>query len=142
MRILEEGHMIITGGALGVDYIATDEALKRNPKADRIMVIIPTPLNLYTRHFFNRASEGVINTEQAQALSDQLNGLKRRNPRALVEMSHAVCTPETYYNRNTRVIGWSTHLMAFHVNGSEGVQDAIDKAREQGKPVKVWSYTI
>ncbi len=141
-RIMEEGHMIITGGALGVDFIATDQALKCNPKADRIKVIIPTSLVVYTRHFFNRASEGAIKKSQAQELSDQLTDLKNRNPSALVEMSHNVCTPETYYDRNSRVVDLSTHLMAFHVNESQGVQDAINKAKEQGKPVKVWRYKI
>ena len=75
-------------------------------------------------------------------LSDQLHDLKRRRKNALVEMSHAICTSETYYDRNSRVIDWSTDLMAFHVNDSEGVQDAINKAESQGKPTKVWKYTI
>jgi hypothetical protein len=33
-------------------------------------------------------------------------------------------------------------LVAFWVNKSEGTQDAIEKARAQGIPVRIFSYTL
>jgi len=38
---------------------------------------------------------------------------------------------ETYYQRNMKVIESSDELVAFHVNGSEGTLDAINKAKQK-----------
>ncbi|MBI2047855.1 MAG: hypothetical protein HYT27_01830, partial [Parcubacteria group bacterium] len=40
-KIIERGDGIVSGGALNVDYFATDEALKLNPTADRIKIFLP-----------------------------------------------------------------------------------------------------
>lgn len=37
-EIFEQGNGMVSGGALGVDYIATGVALKLNPEADRIKI--------------------------------------------------------------------------------------------------------
>lgn len=47
-EIIKRGDGIISGGALGVDYIALDEALKLNPKAERIKIFLPTTLKKYS----------------------------------------------------------------------------------------------
>ena len=139
---LKNGHGIVAGGALGVDYIATDEALSYDLKGDQIKVYLPTSLQTYCAHFFNRAKENVISPDQAESISKQLEILKSRNPDALIEMDFSECTPQTYYARNQKVIDASTSLFAFHVNKSEGVQDAIDRAKSQNKPITVKSYTL
>jgi len=36
--IINDGNGIVSGGALGVDYIATDEALRLNPSATQIKI--------------------------------------------------------------------------------------------------------
>lgn len=140
--IILQGDGIVTGGALGVDQIATDEALKHDPSASYIKIILPTSLKDYANHLFNRAGEGVISHTQAQSVIDQLTDLKNRNSNALIEMEYTVCNQESYYARNTKVIEAADQLMAFQVNGSQGTQDAIDKASARGMPVRHKKYQI
>jgi hypothetical protein len=141
-RIFNAGGGIVSGGALGVDFIATEEALRHDPQASRILLILPTPLPVYASHYRQRATEGVITAAQAESLIAQLSRVKSANPAALEEMNFTVCTPETYYARNPRVIESADSLLAFQVNGSAGTQDAIDKAKQLGKPVCVRRYDI
>ena len=46
---------IVTGGALGTDYWATEVALSADPA--RLKVILPTSLTTYAAHFRRRATE-------------------------------------------------------------------------------------
>lgn len=140
--IYAAGGGIVTGGALGVDYIATDEALRHDPAATRLKIILPTSLRDYANHYFKKADEGVITPQQAQSLIAQLGQVQHTNPAALTEMHHTVCTPETYYARNTAVLAAADRLAAFQVNGSAGTQDTIDKAQARGMPVLHKKYTI
>ena len=131
------GNGVVTGGALGVDFIATAAALELDFSTNRLKIILPTPLAVYAAHYRKRAGEGVITPLQAEDLITQLTEVQDRNPLALIEMAHAVCTEETYFDRNTKVIETADELLAFQVNGSQGVQDAIDKAIALGKPVHI-----
>jgi len=140
--VLDAGNGIVTGGALGVDYIATDEALKNDPAAKQIKIIIPTSLSDYANHYFKKGAEGVITPKQAQDLIDQLSEVKRRNPAALEEMGYKACNTESYFARNGRVVAESQDLLAFHVNDSPGTQDAIDKAKAAGMSVIHRKYSI
>jgi hypothetical protein len=140
--IYASGGGIVTGGALGVDYIATDEALKHDPAAARLKIILPTSLSDYASHYFKRAAEGVISQKQAEDLTAQLGAVRAANPAALAEMHYTVCTPETYYARNTAVLDAADQLAAFQVNGSAGTQDTIDKARARGMAVLHKTYKI
>lgn len=140
--ILAAGGGIVSGGALGVDYIATDEALRRDPAAQSIRIILPTSLSDYANHYFKKAGEDVITPKQAQDLIGQLTAVKDANPAALHEMPHKVCTPETYYARNTAVLDAADNLAAFQVNGSAGTQDTIDKALARGMTVAHKKYSI
>ena len=140
--IIENGDAIVTGGALGTDFIATDEALKLNPDASRIKIILPTPLDVYIQHYFNRAKENVITMDQALSLSQQLKKIQGANPSALVEMNHAECNKDTYYARNSKIIESCDELRAYRANNSPGTGDAIDKATAMGKSVLVREYSI
>ncbi|MEK7063518.1 MAG: hypothetical protein AAB955_02395, partial [Patescibacteria group bacterium] len=140
---IERGDGIVTGGALNVDYFATDEALKYDSGADRIKTFLPATLDRYAAHYRKRAGEGVITSEQAEQLVAQLTEVKRRNPNALIEnLTNEIVDKTNYYNRNTDVVDASDELAAFQVNESKGAQDTIDKARAQGKPVTLKQYTI
>lgn len=133
---LLRGDGIVTGGALNVDYFATNEALAHDHTADQIKVFIPTTLARYATHYRMRAGEGVITAAQAEALIAQLTELQRRNPTALIENGeNEVLNTETYYARNSDVVAASDELAVFQVNESKGTQDTIDKARKLGKPV-------
>jgi len=141
--IIVLGDGIVTGGALNVDWFATDEALKHNPDATQIKVCIPSTLERYATHYRNRADEGVITYEQAEKLIEQLTRLKTANPAALIEHpTNKVMDETTYFQRNTQVVELSDVMIGFQVNGSKGVQDTIDKAAAQGKRVQLKKYTI
>ncbi len=141
-EVMRHGDGIVTGGALGVDYIATEEALSHNPDAGRIKIYLPTSLEIYAAHYRKRASEGVITTEQAESLIGLLGAVQRRSAESVIEMGHTVLNQTTYYDRNTQVIENADRLLAFQVNGSQGVQDAVDKAKAHGLEVQLKQYTI
>lgn len=141
--IIERGDGIVTGGALNVDWQATDEALKIDPTASRIKIFIPVTLELYAAHYRKRAGEGVITSKQAEMLISQLTQLKTANPEALIENpENTIVDQTTYFERITQIVNASDEIVAFHVNNSEGVQDTINKAEAQGKPVHLKSYEI
>lgn len=149
-EIMVRGDGIVSGGALGVDYIATDEALKSNPKADRIKIFIPTTLEKYSEHCRKHAHLGNITSAQAENLIAQLTKLKQINPDALIENPDTDFTEENkkarYYERNFRVVEASDELVAFRVKSeaseSMGTADAVEKARAKGIPVKLFFYDL
>lgn len=142
-EIIERGDGIVTGGALNIDYFATDEAMKVDSTANHIKVFLPTSLETYAKHYRKRAGEGVVTKEQAEILISQLTGLKETNPTALIENpNNTEVNDKTYFERNAKVLEASDELIAFQVNGSPGTQDTINKAEQRGMPVKKFQYTI
>ncbi len=142
-KIIERGDGIVSGGALNVDYFATDEALKLDPTADRIKIFLPVVLDLYAAHYRKRAIEGIITSEQAEALVAQLESLRTANPDALIgNPQNTVVDTKTYFERNTDVVNASDAIVGFQVNESEGVGDTAKKAIEQGKSVYLEKFII
>ena len=94
-EIIARGDGIVSGGALNVDYIALDEALKYDAKAERIKIFIPTTLEVYSKHYREHACLGAITSRQAENLISQLTRLKRVNPKALIENPDTNFTEET-----------------------------------------------
>jgi predicted AlkP superfamily phosphohydrolase/phosphomutase len=146
-EIMERGDGIVSGGALGVDSIALDEAMKYNPKADRIKIFLPATLERYAAHYRKRAAEGVITNEQAEELISQLTRLKKVNSDAIIEnQENEVIDKENYYKRNSDVAAASGELIAFRIKTetSEGMgtHDTVLKAEEKGIPVKVYNYNL
>jgi|SRR3989338_1242389 len=141
-EIVSRGDGVITGGALNVDYFATDEVLKIDSIGKCIKVFLPTTLELYAAHYRKRAREGVITLEQANALIKQLTELKLANTSALIEGSFMEVTQEIYYERDQWVIDAADELLAFHVNNSRGVKDTMERAKKKGIPIKALVYSI
>lgn len=142
-EIIERNGGVVTGGALNVDWFATDEALKIDGKAKHIRVFLPVVLELYATHYRKRAKEGVITEEQAEQLIELLTRLKKANPNALIEHpENKVVDKTTYFQRNTEVVNASDAVIGFQVNDSEGVADTLVKAVQQGKPVSRLTYEI
>lgn len=140
-RALDEGNGIVTGGALGVDSVATDEVLQRDHfERDQLTVILPTSLSTYSAHYRKRAQEGVISPHQAENLIQQLEEVQQRG--TLVELPHPWVNQETYYIRNTAVLEAADRLAAFQVNKSAGTQDTIDKAVARGMSVEHLEYLV
>ena len=141
--IINSGNGIVSGGALNVDYFATDEAMKLNTDFNQIKIFLPTTLEIYAKHYRKRADEGVITHDQAEELVAQLSKLKEINSDSLIEnIANQVVDKTTYYERNLEVVNAADELLAFHVNGSDGVRDTINKAKEKGIPVRVIEYEI
>lgn len=139
--IVDAGDGIVTGGALGVDSVATDEVLSRADfQPAQLQVILPTTLPTYSAHYRKRAEEGVISPQQAETLIHQLEEVSQRG--TLVELGHAAVNQESYYARNTAVLEAANRLAAFQVNGSAGTQDTIDKAIVLGMPVDHHEYLV
>lgn len=135
---LGAGKSIVTGGALGVDYWATERALSIDPA--RLKVILPTSLATYATHYRRRAAEGVISAQQANDLVRQLEAVAHAG--GLVEHPERpqVVDVTTYYRRNQDVVDVADELLVFQVNNSGGVQDTVDRARSKGIPVVVFAY--
>jgi len=149
-EIISRGNGIVSGGALNVDFIALDEALKSDSKAERIKIFIPTTLEKYSEHYRKHAHLKDISQEQAEDLISQLTRLKQINPKALIENPDTNFTEKNkkdrYYKRNSEIVEASDELIAFRIKtkASEGLgtADAIEKAKVKGIPVRLYSYDL
>ena len=141
-KIISEGNGIVTGGALNVDYQATDEVLKSR-QLNQLKIFLPVSLDLFVNHYQKRAKEGVVTEKQAEDIIEQLTTIKKINPDSIIEnFTNTIVDKDTYYQRNSEVINASDELLAFQVNNSQGTEDTINKAKEKGIPVKIFSYNI
>lgn len=139
-EIILEGNGIVSGGALGVDYIATEEVLHLTDNKDQLMILIPSTLEIYRKHYLQRESEKVVTKDQIHNLITQLEEVKRRG--CLIEGPDTVLEDETYFRRIEKIIENSDELVAFHINKTKGTQYTIDKAKEKGIPIKIFNYTL
>jgi hypothetical protein len=135
---LAAGKSIVTGGALGTDYWATEVGLTADPA--RLKVILPTSLATYAAHYRRRATEGVISARQAQDLIGQLEAVARAGGLVEHPERRQVVDTAAYYVRNQDVVDAADELLAFQVNASAGTQDTVDKARRKGIPVAVFIF--
>lgn len=141
-KIISDGNGVVIGGALNVDYQATDEVRKLNA-LDQLKIFLPVSLDLFVAHYRCRASEGVVTQKQVDDVIEQLTSIKNQNPNSIIEnMTETIVDKDSYYRRNSEVVNASDELLAFQVNQSHGTQDTIDKAKAKGIPVKVFSYQI
>ena len=149
-EIMARGDGIVSGGALGVDYVALDEALQYNPTADKIKIFLPTTLVKYAEHFRKHARMGTVTSADAEKLISQLSNLKQINPEALIENPDTNFTEENkkerYYERNLKVVEASDELIAFRIKSELsdglGTLDTIKKAEEKAIPIQSFSFDI
>ena len=139
--ILDNDDGIVAGGALGVDFIATELALQRYPDGSHVKVILPTSLEIYSAHYQRRAEEGVITPEQAENLIRQLETINSLGS-LVTNNTNTEVNVDTYYQRNMEVVAASDELRVYQVNGSAGTQDALEKAEQRGIPVEVLRYEV
>lgn len=149
-EIMERGDGIVSGGALNVDSISLDEALKHDMRAQRIKIFLPTTLEKFAEHYFKHAELGDISAGQAETLIGQLRDLKKINQAALIENPDTNFTEENklerYYGRNSDIVGASDELVAFRVETKEssglGTADTVEKAKAKGIPVDLHLYDL
>lgn len=150
-NILWDGNGIVTGGALGVDQIATETVLNHpeaNP-AEQLRIYLPVELEKYLEHICLRAQESfkekikAVTMEQAASLDELLTFIKQRYPRCIRDDSEFTkVNQESYYARIDKIVRDSHELYAFQVNDSQGVQYSIDKAIKSRKLTHVKKYHI
>ncbi|OGI71169.1 hypothetical protein A3B84_01395 [Candidatus Nomurabacteria bacterium RIFCSPHIGHO2_02_FULL_35_13] len=139
-KIISRGDGIVSGGAQGVDYIATEEALKNGYGQDCLKIIIPSTLEIYKNHYLKRAKEGVLTYERTEKLITQLTEVKKRG--CLEEGKDTIIENPAYFRRIEKIIYEADELIAFHINKTEGTQYTIDKAKEKGIPIKIFNYSL
>lgn len=142
--IFERGDGIVAGGAVGVDYIATDEMMRLDPTGARVRVIIPNSFEGYLSHFKNNWLEYAGSQERAKQLIEQLTSIAKVDAGSVVAMGLSEKQDAAVFLslRNAEVVRVADEMLAFQVNKSSGTQDTIDKARAKGIPVRVNSYHL
>ena len=142
-KIILRGDGIITGGALGVDYIATQVVLDMDAAAEQLRLFLPIRLEEFCNHYFKRAGEGVISQEQAEMVTAQLNAVAKISTASIYDdWGFIEVNEESYYARNTKIIEACDVLYAFQVNGSKGVEDAVVKAKQVGREIHLKKYHV
>lgn len=138
---LRNGNGIVTGGALGVDYFATNAVIEEGA-FERLRIYLPIPLEDFCVHYRKRAEEGVITNEQAESVISQLELVDKMNAESIIDGLYAEADTESYYARNKSIAENCDILYAFQVNESRGTQNAIDKATALGKEIRMKKYEI
>lgn len=142
-EVLARGDGIVTGGATGVDYFAMDEAMRLDPSASRLRVVIPASLGSYIADYYANWCLEPITKQHIVRLAELLGKIKEANSEALIEMPYDAITQEHYDMRHDEEVARSNAVYAFQVNGSTGTQDTIDKAKEVGLPIELYKkYSI
>ena len=142
-RVIARGDGIVTGGALGVDYLATDVVMRLNPSLERLKVFLPATIEVYGTNYQQRALEGLISPQQAKQVISMLKKIKLVRPACIVEnLSVKVVNEHAYSVRNKQVVQASDELFAFQINDSLGTQNTIDSAVKMGKKTTIFSYKI
>jgi hypothetical protein len=145
-RIIADGDVINSGGGLGVDSFVLGQVLEFGDVKTQINVYLPVNRWKYFEHFFIKSDMGddsVITQAQAHEISNQLQEVMRLAPHAIHDRTkYRAVHPESYAARNTTILENSHALYAIHVDDTEGVRDAIKKAREMGIPVYVDRHDV
>ncbi len=141
-RVMEDGHHVIAGGALGVDQWAMDAAFHMDPTAARLSIVLPTSFDIYAAHLRRRVVEGATTSDRVEALIDLITRIQLARSSAIIPGPATVCTTETYYARNSVMNDMADMIYAYHVNDTAGTADQIDKARAKGIPVNVRTYHV
>ncbi len=142
-KIILAGDGIITGGALCVDYFATNAVLRKGDPRRQLKLYLPIKLENFCKYFFKRAERGVITREQAEMVTSQWREVARICKDCISDdWGYNEANIESYYERNIKIVEDCDILYAFQINDSKGTQDAIDKAKELGKEIHVKKYYI
>lgn len=77
-QIISRGYGLVTGGALGVDYLAVEQWLSQKADLGKLKIFLPTDAKIYFKHYRNRAAEGIITSAQAENLILQLQTILKK----------------------------------------------------------------
>lgn len=142
-EVIERGDGIVTGGATGVDYFAMEEAMKIDPTASHLKVIIPANLESYIFDYHTNWCKAPVTADSINELENTLQQIKDANTDSLIEMPYDLITQEHYNLRHDEEVKVSDEVYAFQVNNSTGTQDTVDRARRAGLPIMLYKkYSI
>ena len=142
-EIIKRGDGIVTGGALGVDHIATACVVRLEPSLTLLKIILPTDLATYLAHYRKQAQNGVITAFQAREHGQLLKLVYKTRPQSLIwAQTGKMVNEKSYHARNKLIAEAAGELVAFQVNKSVGTQQTIDHARTIGNKVTVFRYKI
>jgi predicted Rossmann fold nucleotide-binding protein DprA/Smf involved in DNA uptake len=142
-KVIKLGDGIVTGGAHGVDYIATETVIQLNKSLNHLRIFLPTDLPTYLAHYHEQARKGLITASDVSKLDKQLIYVQDTRPKALIEGRTGLTVNEsTYLARNKKIAASAEALIAFQVNNSVGTQQTIDHARKLGKTVTHFTYVV
>lgn len=137
---LAENRVVVTGGALGVDYITTARVIELQSSLDSLRVVLPVKLQVYIDHYRRQADQAVVTHAEVEELIHQLQHVSDCNPHGIVEGPADSVDQKSYYDRNSAIVEISDALRAFQVNESPGTQDTILKARAKGIVIRHYRY--
>ncbi len=134
-EVISRGDGVLTGGATGVDFFAMDEAFILDSTASKLLVIIPTNLDLYIEDVRDNWCHAPITEKEVNSLADLLRKIKKANETSIIEMPFVDISQHEYDLRNIEEVKRADEVYAFHVNESSGTQHTIDQAVIMGVPV-------
>jgi len=149
-----EGIGILTGGALGVDYIATEVILREGNAKKQLRVSLPINRYAYMEHFTNSAIQThTINRTQHDSLIHQIRYIDENYPDIIFDKSYYnegkflkaenyTYRENSYHSRNGLIAYGCDGLIAFRINNSRGVKDTVNKIKFMEKPIFVLNYQI
>lgn len=120
VQSLEDGTIIISGGARGVDRTAENTARDRG-----LRCISLRPVQHGTEYQVSMFASPGVPRELKQAIASQVQGVKFENFRKA-----ALC-------RNGIIVANAHRVVAFHHGNSSGTANALRHARDLGRPVEV-----
>lgn len=150
----KKGIGIITGGALGVDFIATEIMLKEANPDEQLRVVLPMNREAYMERYTDALfKEAKISRTQAETLTNQILYINSHFPKIIFdqtpfnEKEFLIEENEHYrmlaYNFRNGLVGYGCDgLVALCVNESSGVQDTVRKLLKMKKPHLLLEYAI
>ena len=159
--LIKRGVGIITGGALGVDFIATEIMLKESDPAENLRIVLPINkdayMQRYTDVYMQQYTDAGLQTNvtrtQADALTSQIFYMATHFPKIIFdktpfnEIEFIALQNDHYrklaYNFRNGLVGYGCEgLVALCVNDSSGVQDTVRKLEKMKKPHSLVQYQI
>ncbi|MEK6871895.1 MAG: hypothetical protein AABX16_03250 [Nanoarchaeota archaeon] len=152
-EVIKKKRGILTGGALGVDYITTEIVLKEGDPKRQLRVVLPVKREAYIEHLTKSYFSDVIDLSQTEHLTDQLMYINNYFPEIIFDQTHfkesEFLKPEnksyrnkSYYFRNGLIAYGCNGLVGFSVNKSQGVFNTMRSIVSMHKPSFSIGYTI
>jgi len=151
--LMNKGVGILTGGALGVDFIAAEIILKEGDPKRQLRIVLPIDRHTYLDYYDRMALGKYISHSQAESLLSQLKYVNNEFKEIIFDDSHFYeeeflkIENEEYRKKSYRfrnfLVGYGCDcLVALCVNESNGVLNMVNKMNSIGKDFMLTFYEI